>query len=742
MRRLLALITLLAATQPVFAQGDIPVGTWRTHNSFNKLIGLTNTNTLLYAASSNAVFSYDIANTEIETITALSGLSDTQITTIAYNVNAQTIIIPYLNGNIDLLKNNKIRNFRALLNADINDSKRVNFIYSHNFLSYLCTDFGVLILDLENEEVKDTYFELGEQGAVLPIYSAVISEDSLYLGTETGIIRGNINDNLKDFNKWLRYNNSDGIPDITAKVILKTPSGLLAALDNEGLFEFDGSSWIRKDLLTGVSFLFGSQDAGASLLTTSDGVFRYDGTSITPIISDLVVSPRAAIELDSEINIADAINGIVLINADNNIYPNGPFESDIVKLFGYNDVIIALPRAYDNTFTAIGNTSGAFFFENGEWKNYNSTGYPQTITIPEFLDITDAMYVYNSEKLYLSSFGYGVMEIDDSQYTIYDETNSTLTNASPGKNVKVTALDANSSGLSVLNYDAIEPLHFLESTVNSWQGYSIPFPASFSDQVLSFNNNTFWLKIPPNRGGGILIYDRINARQLLLDNSILPSNRVNDMAIDREGKMWVATDKGIVYFFNAENILDESFIDPVKPIFEGSILFNNEKITALAVDGGNRIWMGASSGLWLFARNGQEAVSHFKVEDSPLPSNEIIDLAINYQKGELFIATANGLVSYRGSSTAAGEQEPLKIFPNPVNASETDIVTIEGVPTNADITITDSSGRLVFKTKANGNTAIWSGVASNSSISSGVYFVFVSTEDKGSKQVGKIGVVK
>lgn len=742
MRRLLALITLLAATQPVFAQGDIPVGTWRTHNSFNKLIGLTNTNTLLYAASSNAVFSYDIANTEIETITALSGLSDTQITTIAYNVNAQTIIIPYLNGNIDLLKNNKIRNFRALLNADINDSKRVNFIYSQDFLSYLCTDFGVLILDLENEEVKDTYFELGEQGAVLPIYSAVISEDSLYLGTETGIIRGNINDNLKDFNKWLRYNNSDGIPDITAKVILKTPSGLLAALDNEGLFEFDGSSWIRKDLLTGVSFLFGSQDAGASLLTTSDGVFRYDGTSITPIISDLVVSPRAAIELDSEINIADAINGIVLINADNNIYPNGPFESDIVKLFGYNDVIIALPRAYDNTFTAIGNTSGAFFFENGEWKNYNSTGYPQTITIPEFLDITDAMYVYNSEKLYLSSFGYGVMEIDDSQYTIYDETNSTLTNASPGKNVKVTALDANSSGLSVLNYDAIEPLHILESTVNSWQGYSIPFPASFSDQVLSFNNNTFWLKIPPNRGGGILIYDRINARQLLLDNSILPSNRVNDMAIDREGKMWVATDKGIVYFFNAENILDESFIDPVKPIFEGSILFNNEKITALAVDGGNRIWMGASSGLWLFARNGQEAVSHFKVEDSPLPSNEIIDLAINYQKGELFIATANGLVSYRGSSTAAGEQEPLKIFPNPVNASETDIVTIEGVPTNADITITDSSGRLVFKTKANGNTAIWSGIASNSSISSGVYFVFVSTEDKGSKQVGKIGVVK
>jgi hypothetical protein len=742
MRKLLALTALVAAAQVVLAQGDIPVGTWRTHNSYNELIGMTQANTLLYAASKNAVFSYDQSIGEIETITALTGLSDTQITTIGYNEITETIIIPYLNGNIDLLKNNKIRNFSALLNAYINDSKKVNYIYSQGSLSYLCTDFGLLILDLENEQVKDTYFELGEQGAVLPIYTALISDDSLYLGTETGIIRGYINDNLKDFNKWLRYDSGDGIPVISAKVILDTPSGLLAALDNEGLYEFDGTSWIRKDLLTGVSFLFGSQDGGASLFTTSDGVYRYDGTSISPIISELVVSPRAAIELNGEINIADEINGVVLTNEENNIYPNGPFESDIVKLFGYNDVIIAFPKAYDNNFTALGNTSGAFFFQNGEWTNYNSTGYPQTITIPEFLDITDAMYVYNTEKLYLSSFGYGVLEIDNNQYTIYDETNSTLTNASPGRNVKVTALDANSSGLSALNYDTVEPLHFLESATNSWQGYSVPFPASFSDQILSFNNNTFWLKIPANRGGGILIYDRINARQLLLDNSILPSNRVNDMAIDREGKMWVATDKGVVYFFNAENILDESFIDPVKPIFEGSILFNNEKISALAVDGGNRIWMGASSGLWLFARNGQEAISHFKVDDSPLPSNEILDLAINYQNGELFIATSSGLVSYRGTSTAAGEVEPLKIFPNPVIASETDIVTIEGLPTNANITITDSSGRLVYKTKANGNTAIWSGVSSSTSLSSGVYFVFVSTADSESKQVGKIGVVK
>jgi hypothetical protein len=107
----------------------------------------------------------------------------------------------------------------------------------------------------------------------------------------------------------------------------------------------------------------------------------------------------------------------------------------------------------------------------------------------------------------------------------------------------------------------------------------------------------------------------------------------------------------------------------------------------------------------------------------------------------VFFATDAGLVSYRSTATIASLEEPLKIFPNPVLRRQHDIVTIQGVPTNADFWITDSSGRLVYKASAEGNTATWSGLASNTNLSSGVYFIFVRTQEGDEKQIGKIALV-
>lgn len=124
-----------------------------------------------------------------------------------------------------------------------------------------------------------------------------------------------------------------------------------------------------------------------------------------------------------------------------------------------------------------------------------------------------------------------------------------------------------------------------------------------------------------------------------------------------------------------------------------------------------------------------------------MPSNNIRDISINHQSGEVFFATENGLVSFRGDATISAVEEPLKIFPNPAVLASHDIITIQGVPTDADFWITDSSGRLVYKSRANGNTATWH-VSSSNGLSSGVYFVFVTTEDGSEKQVGKIALIK
>jgi TSS9, PorZ, N-terminal beta-propeller domain/Two component regulator propeller len=730
----------------LLAQSDIPVGSWRTHNSFNSLVAISHSNTNIFAASSNALFEYNPANNEITQITSLSGLNDADITAIGYNFNVEKLIITYKNGNIDIIQNNQIVNMPDLLRADFIGSKEVHHIYNYQEKSYLSANFGLMIVNINTLQVEDTYFELGPSGEEIAIFASAITSDSLYLATELGIMRGSLKDNLKDFNQWQYFNMANGLPESAAKVILPTPNGLLTAIDNFGVYEYNGISWQNKKTMANSIFMHGSQSGDVSVLTTPDTVYQYSSGSVTTIATGIGEQPQEAILFDSNIWVADARNG--LVNADDNlsVYPNGPFSNDLVTLYNYEDKIVAMPPAYDNTFKPLRNNAGFFLFTDGTWENFNSTGYPYTNVIPEFYDITGAAYSLLDGSLFLSSFGYGILKWDGQSTEILDENNSSLININPPeRNVLISAIDATGRELAVINYAAFQSLHLKDIENNSWLPFSPSSPATNADQIVDLGNGTYWLKIPYAFGGGIMVFDAINLRELYLTDtngpSGLPHNNVFDLALDKEGKMWVATEKGVVYYHQAANILDNGNIDPVLPVFEGQILFKNEKITALDVDGGNRIWMGATSGLWLFANDGQEVVSHFSADESPLPANEILDIAINQSTGEVFVATTNGLVSYRGTATSAGKLNEVKIFPNPVIAAQHDIVTIEGVPEDADLWITDAAGRLIYKTRANGNTAVWQGLSGNPSISSGVYFVFITNEDGSERQIGKLAII-
>lgn len=722
-------------------QGDIAVGNWRSHNAFNRLIGLTSAGQSIYAAARSAIFEFDPVTGESTPITKLTGLNDTGIKAISYNEANNTVIICYENGNIDLVRNNKIINFPDLLKASISGSKIINHIANQGDLAFLSADFGVMILDLKKLEVKDTYFELGKTGNDLRINSSVILGDSLFLATEEGIMRGNLNDNLKDFSQWVRFSAVEGIPETDIAILLAIGSNLLAAVDSVGLLAYNSETWGNLGLLGGLDFVHGYNEDLNAVLTTTDKVYLWETGQVREVLSNLIDSPKQSILINDNLYIADGINGLIIPDKGENFYPNGPFSNQVVRLFSYRDKVIALPPAISPTNQPLRSRDGYSQFSDGQWQNFNSIGYPGTSLIPEFHDITDGVYSFYTDKLYLSSYGYGVMTIDDGVYTIFDETNSSLVNAdTTDRNVYVTGIDANANGLSVINYsNSSEPLHIYSTEDSQWLGHGAPFPASAGGQILSFNNNTNW--VSGKNGQGIVVYDAENNRSLLLGTEVFPDDHVNDMLIDREGKMWVATDKGVYYFIDAEHIFDYNELDAVQPIFEGQLLFRNDKVTALAVDGGNRIWMSTVVGLWLFSHDGQVLENYFNTSNSPLPSNDILDLAVNYESGEVFVATTEGLVSYRGTSTLAGTKEPLKIFPNPVILNQHDVVTIEGVPENTDVWITDASGRLVFRTIANGNTAVWQGVSSNRSLSSGVYFVFVSTEDGEDKQVGKIALV-
>ncbi|HEY9008497.1 MAG TPA: T9SS type A sorting domain-containing protein, partial [Ohtaekwangia sp.] len=208
-------------------------------------------------------------------------------------------------------------------------------------------------------------------------------------------------------------------------------------------------------------------------------------------------------------------------------------------------------------------------------------------------------------------------------------------------------------------------------------------------------------------------------------------------AVDRDGLVWVGTDIGVAYFFDPSS-------DAVKPIYDSRFLLRDDKVTAIAIDGGNRKWMGTERGVWLFNATGEALVYNFTTDNSPLLSNVIKDIEIDEQTGEVFFATDKGIVSFRSDATAStGSFETVKIFPNPVTSTFSGSVGIKGLATDAVVKITDISGKLIWQTQANGGTATWNVQDYNGRrAATGIYLVFAATADGAESVVGKIAVVE
>ena len=142
----------------------------------------------------------------------------------------------------------------------------------------------------------------------------------------------------------------------------------------------------------------------------------------------------------------------------------------------------------------------------------------------------------------------------------------------------------------------------------------------------------------------------------------------------------------------------------------------------------------------MLSEDGQKEILHFTKDNSPLFSNDIIDITINHHNGEVFIGTRKGLISYRSDATkGAVSQELTQVFPNPVTENYTGPIAIKGLYTDANVKITDTSGNLIFETISNGGQAIWNGKNKHGKrASTGVYLVF-STDSLGNeKMVSKI----
>jgi len=632
MRKSVSLI-LIIYTSLANAQEDIPIGEWRSHLSFNETIDLAIGGNRIYAATVNAVYYFDKSDNSINKITSLNGLNDISISSIGHHPVMDFFSIGYENGNLDFLINNEITNFDIIRESPIISSKTINHFLFQDNLVYISTNFGVVVFDVENVEIMESYLNLGEKGNVLAVHESTLFKDSLFLATAEGVIAGDINENLLDFNNWVRYGLASGIPQNAISAITANEDAVFSAISNDAIYMHSNNGWSALSILTGTTINKITATTNTLIVTTDSLVYEADQSfQLTIVSSAIVKSPRKSERDNQDTWIADSKTGLVQETGVNsiNILPSGPISDDNFDIEFVDGKIIVAAGSYSGSLMPELNPSGFYVYEHNQWENYNNLNLTGSNGIPNLLDIV-SISGSGSENIFMGTFGFGLLQWNGNEnFMVYDRTNSPLTNTGTGNSVYITSVKDDQSGLWVANYGVDNPLHYFQND-GVWQSFSFPFSSSrYPLQIKITQLGHLWITLDPAFGGGILLFDPLSGNsRLITTGDGLPSNSINDVEIDLEDQAWIGTEDGVAYFPNASFTINDDFAQAILPLFENRPLFRNESVDAIEVDGGNRKWIATDQGVWLFSENGDQLIHNFNTENSPLLSNSINDMAIN-----------------------------------------------------------------------------------------------------------------
>ena len=278
--------------------------------------------------------------------------------------------------------------------------------------------------------------------------------------------------------------------------------------------------------------------------------------------------------------------------------------------------------------------------------------------------------------------------------------------------------------------------------------------------LLIDDNGYKWIVLP--RANSIIVFDdngtidnEADDRSIRLTSvegqGNIPGSRGIKLEKDKDGTIWMGTSDGISVHFNPSRVFEEGQRDFQRIIFfdgeNNSVVLQNTAIKDIAIDGANRKWIGTETGgVLLLSEDGKETLLRFTESNSPLLSNSINAITLDDETGEVYIATGNGLQSYRGNSTKETNSfAEVSIFPNPVRTNVDNTVTMQGLVGNSTIKITDVNGSLVNEVSSDGGTAVWNTRNFNGEqVPTGVYLLFLSGEDEDGDlqtEVGKVMII-
>ena len=765
------------------------IGQWRAHVPYKNSIGVIEVDDLIYSISLNGLFYYDQKDNSLGKIDKSNGLSDFGLSSIGYNTNRKAIIIGYTNGNIDVIIENHVTNIQDIKRKLFSGGKRINSIITNKDFAYLACSFGIVVLDLKKLEIKDTYF-IGYNSTSMNINCLATDGTKLFAGTDAGVYYSDLNNTtVSDYNSW---HIAKDIPYTGSKYNAMTYFNnklycnlSVSGLSSDTIYEFNGSLWSKfkngnynqKTINLGVN-------ANKLLITNYGGINGVDINDDIIINFSLYLNETNGNSAEPQQFIIDKYNTnwiatskLGLVHNYNNweykaIYPASLEINDIKMVRGLdckNGNLWISCGGYGTSDINNYNKDGVASFIDEKWTMINQENEKLLESVVDIENI--CISSYDNNVVYGGSWNYGVLQFKKGKLTnIYNDKNTTLDFQEVHDDSSFTR--KNTIRISGLAFDSENNLWIANSTVQniltvrkengSWKSFNFNNLLAYQKigELAVDNSNQKWIIVRQSTSGGLFVFNDNNTidnttddKWVLLGNSQgngnLPSNNVLSIAKDLDGLIWIGTDKGVAVFYNPESILTTNKSDAQQILVEqdglAQHLLSTESVTCIKIDGANQKWFGTDrNGVYLMSADGTKQIEHFTSENSPLPSNNILNLAVNDLSGEVFFATDKGLVSFKNDVTEAPDtNDNIVVYPNPVKENYDGLIAIKGVVKSSNIKITDLTGHLVFETTSKGGEAVWNGKKFNGErVSTGVYLVMITNNDGSETEVAKILFIK
>lgn len=755
-------IFILLISQFFFAQQTNQL--WKGYFSYNEIVDVDSGTDVVFAATQNAVFSKSITSSDLKIFNSINGLKPESITTIHHSQTANKTFAGNTNGLLLIINSDGSVSTKVDIINEVPvppNKKKINDFYEHEGKLYIATDYGISVMDVATSEFIITYF-IGTSGEETEVLQTTVLNNQIYAVTRNfGIRKGDLaNPNLYDFNQWQTFDAGFWGGIVTFN------NELVAMNADAKTYRYNGIFFqqVLNQTQTGLKIKANGTEL---IITTQNHVFVLN--QAYNVLVDITQIPNYNVIFKA----ATVVNGILYIGTEKDglfsaaltnpsvfevLSPNGPVRNYIFRVKKAPNYLWAVYGDYTRDYNpyALDEFGISKFSNDNGWEliPYNDLFQAKSIS-----DIV--INPNNPNQVYATSYFSGLLKIEGDNIELFNNTNtgpngleSLIVPGSPSYvDIRINSPAFDKDGnLWLTNAFVDKAIKALRSN-GQWQSYNLADVAPtvstgrYGPMAVD-KNRTKW--VPTLNDGLIAFNENYNNKFIVISttNGNLPDNDVRCVAVDNRNQLWIGTYAGlrtvsVDRFISSDELTTNAII-----IQEGDLaqeLFYQQTILDIAVDGANRKWVSiADGGVFLVSSDGQETIYRFTKNNSPLPSDNINDIEIDGVSGEVFFATDKGMVSFLGTSTKPSDSlGDVFVYPNPVRPNFTGTVKISGLTDKANVKITDIEGNLVYETTSAGGTIEWDTKAfGKHKVASGVYMIFVASEDATDSTVKKVMIIR